>query len=138
MSRTEGVFYRNTVKPAVKNYALGRWERIETTTRDGFPDCVVLNGTRTSLVELKSKDTFVEGLGTTAVQRRFLTTWCLGGGDAYLLARVGSEVLFLWGVDVARTLDPDVWRKRALVHGWVTRDFDWSIVGYWLRTGVGR
>lgn len=135
MGQVEGVFWRNTVKPQVKRLELGRWERIETTTRDGFPDCVVLADVRTSLVELKSKRGFVEGLGTTAVQRRFLQTWCMQGGDAYLLARVGTEILFLYGQHVERTLSATEWRKRALVHGVRTQEFDWERMFQYLRHG---
>jgi hypothetical protein len=80
----------------------------------------------TSLIELKSKKTFEIGLGTTALQRHFLKQWCLDGGKAYLLARVGKSIFFLWGADVGGTLTAQEWIDRSLVYGPSTRSFDFE------------
>lgn len=128
--QTEGAFWRNSVKPQVTG--TGRWERIETSTRDAFPDCVVLSKGVTSLVELKSKGALEEGLGTTALQRHFLDSWCKAGGNAYLLARMKDRILFLWGEDVQRTLTEEQWVRRSLVHGHVKGAFDWGALCWYV------
>ena len=122
MTQNEGPFWRNTVQKKVA----GRWERIESRSKPGFPDCVALIESVTVLVELKSKPTFMKGLGTTGLQRQFLTTWCRDGGRAFLLAQADGEVMLIWGGDVDASTDADVWRDRAVVYGASTRAFDWT------------
>lgn len=137
--QTEGMFWRNTVKPRVT----GRWDRIETRTKDGFPDCIAVIGRRTSLVELKSKKTYESMLGCKLIQAHFLYQWCMDGGDAWLLAQCGSRILLVSGIAV--------WEghqgKLSCLKDWenVARlsndrsDFDWeymcSVVAAGVRAG---
>lgn len=118
--QTEGEFWRNKLKTNV----IGRWVRIESNTIDGIPDCIALVNGVTSWVELKSKPQLEEGLGTTPLQRHFLKRWCADGGRAFLLAKVGESVFFIWGEDVEKKLTLEQWRSRALVFGGRTLDYD--------------
>lgn len=117
----ESKFWRESVKPN----AVGRWLRIESPVSLGVPDCVVLVRGVTSWVELKAIEQFDEGLGTSRKQRHWLRTWNKEGGRAYLLARVGAEVLFLDGSDIPDYLRPEEWRALSLLHG-PRLSFNWD------------
>jgi hypothetical protein len=128
MGRPESGFWNSTVKPN----APGFWQRIESPTTDGIPDCCAILDGRVHWVELKALKAFESGLGTAPIQRYWMGRWREHGGSAWVLARVGKRVLFLDAAFLPWKLDPlddtlSFYLEHAAVEG-TTRSFDWGAV----------
>lgn len=125
MGRPESSFW-NSIKGRVPGF----WQRIESPTTDGIPDCCAIVEGRVHWIELKALHAFKEGLGTAPVQRYWMERWRKHGGAAWVLARVGDEVLFVWAGFLPWKLDPlddnlDHYREMAAVKG-TSRTFDFA------------
>lgn len=92
--QTEGMFWRNTVKPQFDKLGLF-YKRIESPLTPGFVDTVVLYKGETTLIELKSKDGLETRFGVNPLQKIFLEKWNELGGKAYILTRLGQNIHLL-------------------------------------------
>jgi hypothetical protein len=130
----ESKFWTERVKPKLTGHS----ERIESPIASGIPDVVNIAKTRVNWIELKDKPTWEEGLGTTRIQRYWLTRWYAEGGNAFLLARCGKEMFFVSAEHLqimpGQTLED--FRMCALVWSPVAfQNPQWSIVNTVLSTG---
>jgi hypothetical protein len=129
MTQTEGMFWRNTVKPQFDN-RVGLVKRIESpSTGLGIADTIVNCAGIVSWIELKSKPAFEARLGATALQEKFLKDWITEGGNAYVLAKCGIELFFVWGMDIDKFARKDDYRRRCIEYsdGTAMKDF-WNRV----------
>lgn len=125
MGRPESGFW-NSIKGRVPGF----WQRIESPTTDGIPDCCCIVNGSTHWVELKSSRTFVSGLGTEPMQRYWMNRWHTYGGHAWVLARVGGHVIFIHAWFLPWKLDPledtlEHYLSKARLHA-PMREFPWD------------
>lgn len=121
----------------MRQHVTGTWKRIETRTLLGFPDTVALVQGVTSLVELKSKNEYLTGLGTTAIQRNFLDNWVREGGNAYLLARAEDMLYLVRGDKVLNDATVQEWLSVSTLAGPV-KGFDWDRLNFVMGCGCRR
>jgi hypothetical protein len=108
----ESAFYKLLAKTSSNLYL----KRVETKTKDGFPDIVYINNfsSREGLMELKAKSRMPKSIQATGLepeQMVFLHEWAKNGGNAYLLCGIGPlEKALLWqGRDVLAA-----WKSKSL------------------------
>lgn len=123
---------------SIKNKVDGNWTRLESPVSVGLPDCLCLVRGVTSLVELKAVASWgVEGLGTTVIQRYWMRRWCIGGGRAYLLAKVGDRVVLIWGGRLEKEMG-STWAGDNALAVWPAREIDFAELGYFMTTWDSR
>lgn len=109
----------NYLKPKV----IGRWQRIESPISSGFPDCMCLIDGVTLGVELKNKDCWCAGLGTSSIQRNWHKNWNEEGGLSFLLARINKDIILVGGWNLDNESGEKHWRSKAILEARVG-DFD--------------
>jgi hypothetical protein len=108
----------NYLKPKLEEVKRSIWVRIESPITSGIPDLHAnLADGKIFWIELKYKKKWEAGLGTSAIQRNWMRRWIEHGGNAFLLARIGDDIVLVPGNLLDNSDCEETWRTRAAYHG---------------------